>query len=109
MTTPLTDDDIDPSVTCGACDAVCCRLTVIVMPGDDVPCQFVERDEHGLEVMARNEEGWCRAIDPLRLNCTIYSRRPAVCRDFAMGSRACRSERADYREAMARAIPLRVV
>ena len=96
-------------VSCTSCDAVCCRLTVVVQPGDDVPRHLVERDEHGLEVMARNEEGWCVAIDPLRLDCTIYGRRPAICREFAMGSRACRAERDDYREAMTRAIPLRVL
>ena len=101
-------DDIDPSISCEACDAVCCRLTVVVMPSDRVPRHLVARSEHGLEVMAQNEEGWCVAIDPLRLRCTIYEQRPAICREFAMGSGACRSERASYRDTMTRAIPLTV-
>ncbi|MBN8481374.1 MAG: YkgJ family cysteine cluster protein [Xanthomonadales bacterium] len=109
MNLPAPDEEIDHTVACSACDAVCCRLTVVVMPSDDVPRHLVDRGELGLEVMAQNEEGWCLAIDPLRLDCTIYARRPAICREFAMGSRACRAEREDYRAAMARAIPLRVV
>lgn len=102
------DNDIDPTVSCAACDAVCCRLTVVVMPTDRVPRHLVARGDHGLEVMAQNEEGWCVAIDPLRLRCTIYEQRPLICREFEMASGACRAERATYRDAMTRAIPLTV-
>ena len=86
----------DPDVSCSSCDAVCCRLTVVVMPADQVPRHLVERNEHGVEVMAHDEDGWCVAVDPLRMCCSIYEQRPAICRKFAMGSEYCRDERAAY-------------
>lgn len=101
-------DDIDPSVSCSACDAVCCRLTVVLMPEDRIPAHLTARTAHGLDVMARDEDGWCVAVDPLRMCCSIYGQRPAICRKFAMGSQYCRAERKDYRERMARGIPLQL-
>ncbi|HEV8693564.1 MAG TPA: YkgJ family cysteine cluster protein, partial [Lysobacter sp.] len=52
-----------PPIHCGACDAVCCRLTVVLLPGDNVPEYLTTRTDAGLHVMARDEEGWCVAID----------------------------------------------
>lgn len=100
------DTDIDPSISCSDCDAVCCRLTVVLMPEDKVPAHLTARSERGLEVMARDEEGWCVAVDHLHMCCSIYAQRPAICRKFAMGSPFCRDERSEYRERMARGIPL---
>ena len=91
------DHRIDPTVSCSHCDAACCRLTVLVMPEDDVPRHFVERDEHGLERMAHGEDGWCAALDPLRMCCSVYDQRPGICRKFAMGGGYCRATREDYR------------
>jgi Fe-S-cluster containining protein len=104
----ISDDDsrIDPDISCSACDAVCCRLTVVVMPDDVVPRHLVERTSQGLDVMARDEEGWCVAVDHRHMCCSIYDQRPAICRKFAMGSAYCRSERKLYREQVARGIPL---
>ena len=104
----VSDDDrrIDPDISCSACDAVCCRLTVVVMPDDVVPRHLVERTNQGLDVMARDEEGWCVAVDHRHMCCSIYHQRPAICRKFAMGSAYCRSERKIYREQVARGIPL---
>ncbi|MFC3815576.1 YkgJ family cysteine cluster protein [Lysobacter sp. GCM10012299] len=96
-------------VSCSHCDAVCCRLTVVLMPEDDVPRHMVERRDGGPEVMARDEEGWCVAVDHSRMCCSIYDQRPGVCRKFAMGSAYCRSERAAYREMQAQAIPLALI
>jgi len=97
--------DIDPTVSCSRCDAVCCRLTVVVMGDDRVPSHLLERRD-GLTVMARDEEGWCVALDSARMCCSIYEDRPAVCRKFAMGGPYCRAERADYAERRARGIEL---
>lgn len=91
------DRHIDKSVSCSACDAVCCRLTVVVMPDDEVPRHLVERDGRGLDVMAHGEDGWCIALDHSRMCCSIYEQRPAICRKFAMGSAYCRDEREKYR------------
>ena len=90
-------EGVDPGVSCTACDAVCCRLTVVVMPEDEVPRHLVERNDHGVEVMAHGEDGWCVAVDPLRMCCSIYDQRPGICRKFAMGSEYCVEERESYR------------
>jgi uncharacterized protein len=92
------DQHVDGSVSCSHCDAVCCRLTVVVMPDDKVPRHLVERTAAGLNTMARSEEGWCVAVDPIHMHCTIYEQRPAICRKFAMGSAYCRDERSKYRD-----------
>lgn len=102
----LDEGGIDDSVSCARCDAVCCRLTVVLMPEDDVPRHLVERNEHGVEVMAHGEDGWCVAIDPLRMCCSIYDQRPGICRKFAMGSEYCRDERETYRTRYDPAPPL---
>lgn len=94
------------AVSCSRCDAVCCRLTVVVMPEDEVPRHLVERSERGLEVMARGEDGWCIALDHQRMCCSIYEQRPAICRKFAMGSAYCRAEREAYRHRYDQEIPL---
>lgn len=67
-----------------------------VLPGDEVPAHLLDTDDYGCTVMARNEEGWCAAIDPYHLRCTIYPQRPAICRQFRMGGDDCRSVRQDY-------------
>lgn len=103
---PRADADIDPGIHCSACDAVCCRLTVVLLPGDDVPERFTTWTEEGLHVMAHDEDGWCVALDGARLCCGIYDSRPAICRKFAMGGPYCRAVRADYVAHAPRAIPL---
>jgi Fe-S-cluster containining protein len=90
------EDPIDPNISCGKCEAVCCRLLVLVMPDDPTPRGYVAVDEHGLEVMARGEEGWCIALDMQRMCCSIYELRPQACRSFTMGASDCRGERAEY-------------
>jgi hypothetical protein len=62
---------IDRSVSCSACEAVCCRLTVVLMPGDHVPAGMVERGEHGVDVLKRGEDGWCVAGDRGPNSCGI--------------------------------------
>ena len=86
-------ESIDPSVQCTTCEAVCCRLTVVLMPEDHVPAWLVDHDEHGLEVLAKGEDGWCAAVNPNTSGCTIYEDRPTICRKFEMGSPSCRDER----------------
>ena len=93
-------------VDCLRCDAVCCRLTVVLMVDDDVPPRFTTRNDHGVEVMARDEDGWGVAIDQARMCCSIYEQRPAICRKFPMGGPYCREVRADYADRNARGIPL---
>jgi len=81
---------------CSRCDAVCCRLTIVVQPEDGVPAHLTNVDPSGLTVMARDEDGWCVAVDAARMCCSIYDARPQVCRAFAMGGPGCQAVRADY-------------
>ncbi len=99
MALPLieSDDSCDP-IACENCQACCCQLQVILLPGDAPPAHLVEVEEHGLDVMRRLDDGWCIALDRDTLRCTIYDLRPQVCRDFATGSPECREERAEWRE-----------
>ncbi|MEO6799220.1 MAG: YkgJ family cysteine cluster protein [Rhodanobacter sp.] len=92
-TTDPYEQSVDPGVHCDTCEAVCCRLTVVLMPEDRVPGWLIDHDEHGLEILAKGEDGWCAAVDPHTFRCTIYENRPGICRKYAMGSPSCRDER----------------
>jgi Fe-S-cluster containining protein len=96
MDAPEDREHIDRSIDCRRCEAVCCRLKVVLLPGDRVPARYLSGDEQGLPVLAKNEEGWCAALDPQHMRCTIYDDRPSLCREFAMGGESCRQERADW-------------
>ena len=91
---------------CSACDAVCCRLTVVLQPEDKIAGHLTTRTAAGLRVMARDEEGWCLALDGARMCCSIYPTHPSVCRRFALNGPYCREIRAEYRDHRARGIPL---
>ncbi len=58
-----------------------------------VPDMFVELDKWGGSSMLRLEDGWCAALDRDTMLCTIYEQRPLICREFAMGSDECITER----------------
>lgn len=83
---------------CRNCRAVCCRLTVVLQPGDTVPDRYIDDAHYGLPVMARLHDGWCVALDRDSFRCTIHAIRPQVCRDFDEGGRDCRLERAAHPE-----------
>jgi Fe-S-cluster containining protein len=93
---------------CDRCDAVCCRLTVLLQPEDRIPERYTTRTDEGLHVMARDAEGWCVAIDSARMQCGIYESRPRVCRRFVMAGPYCREIQADYRDRNLRGIPLQL-
>jgi uncharacterized protein len=86
------------AANCAKCDAVCCRLTVVLQPEDNIPAHLTTHLENGLHVMAKDKEGWCVAVDGTRMNCGIYETRPAVCRRFVMNGPYCKAIRADYAE-----------
>lgn len=83
---------------CAICDAVCCRLVVVLEPTDNIPEHLTTQLPQGHRVMAHAEDGWCVAMDRTRMNCGIYADRPAVCRRFVMGGPYCKAIRADYRQ-----------
>ena len=85
--------EIDASVSCSTCEACCCKLEVLLMGDDDVPLRFVDEDEWGGSVMRRLDDDWCAALDRNTMLCTIYERRPDVCRVYQMGAADCLVER----------------
>ena len=81
---------------------------MVVQPEDHVPAHYTTITAAGLEVMARDAEGWCVAIDGAHMQCSIYETRPQVCRRFTMSGPYCREVQADYRDRNARGIPLQL-
>ena len=104
------DSKIDPNISCTKCEAVCCRLTVVIADSDRVAEHLTTHSENGIKIMAHGEDGWCVALDRVNRNCGIYTTRPDVCRRFAMGAGYCRLERENFADAIAAGkIPLRLV
>lgn len=87
------DTDDSAAISCATCEACCCRLEVLLMGEDDVPARLTARDQWGGWVMRRLEDGWCAALDRNTLRCTIYARRPNVCREYQVGDYECMGER----------------
>ena len=83
-----------PAVHCNTCRANCCKLEVILMGEDDIPSELIHIDRWGGHVMARLDDGWCVALNRDTMLCSIYERRPGVCREYEMGGDDCRIERA---------------
>ena len=84
----------DTEASCANCEACCCRLEVMLISDTGVPDHFIEMDKWGGMSMHRLEDGWCAALDRMTMMCTIYDRRPWVCREFEMGEYECMIERA---------------
>lgn len=84
-----------PAVTCDTCRASCCRLEVLLISDTGVPARHIAVDEWGAETMRRLDDGWCSALDRQTMLCTIYDHRPWICREFAMGSYECLTERSE--------------
>jgi len=89
-------ESIQP-VLCSNCPAICCQLKVLLLPGDNVPEHYIDIDEHGMEILGKLDDGWCVALDRDNMCCSMYERRPFVCREFAMGETDCLDERATWR------------
>ncbi|WP_338111904.1 YkgJ family cysteine cluster protein [Rhodocyclus tenuis] len=92
----MSGNAVTTPVSCASCEACCCRLEVMLMGGDEVPPAFTRQDRWGGWVMHRRDDGWCAALDRQSMRCTIYSRRPQICRDYATGADDCLGERAQY-------------
>jgi Fe-S-cluster containining protein len=88
-----TDTDAVVTVSCGTCEACCCRLEVLLSGEDQVPARFTTEDRWGGSVMRRLADGWCAAVDRDTMCCIIYRRRPDVCREYPMGEHECIGER----------------
>ena len=83
---PIFLDDLPACTSCGNC---CHLLVELAAQGDDVPEEFVV-EHSGVRCMDQRGDGACIALDPVTRLCTIYERRPQVCRDFQRGEALCR-------------------
>jgi Fe-S-cluster containining protein len=84
---------LSKDVTCSTCKANCCRLEVILITDTGVPDNYVETDQWGGMRMVRLDDGWCAALDRHTMMCSIYEKRPLICREFEMGGYECLLER----------------
>ncbi|MDU0354269.1 YkgJ family cysteine cluster protein [Paraglaciecola aquimarina] len=80
-------------ITCSTCQANCCRLEVLLISDTGVPEEFIAEDQWGSMTMARLDDGWCAALDRSTMLCSIYEKRPLICREFEMGGYECLEER----------------
>lgn len=55
----------------------------------EVPARFVTTNEQGGTSLVRLEDGWCAALDRRTMSCSIYPRRPWICREFELGGDEC--------------------
>jgi len=81
------------AVSCSTCAACCCRLEVLLITDTGVPERFIDEDAWGGQVMRRLDDGWCAALDRDSMRCTIYEKRPLICREYELGSDDCLEER----------------
>lgn len=73
---------------CAGCGQ-CCHLVVQLDPRvDSVPEEFVVEHD-GVRCLDQRGNGACVALNPVTQFCTIYERRPQVCRDFQRGEALC--------------------
>ncbi len=86
----------DVEVTCANCEACCCRQEAMLFNDTEVPDHLTEINSQGERSMARLEDGWCKALDRNTMFCTIYEKRPWICREFVLGEYECLAARADH-------------
>jgi Fe-S-cluster containining protein len=86
----------ETKVSCERCHACCCSLEVLLISETGVPESFIDTDAWGGDVMLRLDDGFCAALDRDTYLCTIYEKRPWVCREFASGSDDCIEQRLSY-------------
>lgn len=86
----------DTPVTCANCQASCCHLQAMLFNDIQVPVELTTTDERGEKSMTRLPDGWCVALDRKTMKCTIYEKRPWICREFEMGEYDCLEVRATY-------------
>jgi Fe-S-cluster containining protein len=60
---------------------------------DQVPMEFTERTQDLYVRMRQASNGWCAALNPHTMLCTIYEKRPFLCREYAVGDYDCLNER----------------
>jgi Fe-S-cluster containining protein len=86
------------AISCSTCRALCCRLEVRLIDEADelIPVELTEQVDSLYYVMKRGEDGWCEALNRETMLCSIYEKRPFICRDYQLGDYDCINERNKY-------------
>ena len=66
---------------------------MVLIDDPDVPEHLSDRSDCGGQVMRRQEDGWCVALDRNTMRCTIYAARLQICREYAVCRLDCLAER----------------
>jgi len=82
-------------ITCATCQALCCRLEVRLIDDSDdqVPTRYTQKRDNLYMVMKQGKDGWCEAVDRTTMLCSIYEKRPYLCREYQCGDYDCLVER----------------
>ncbi|OFZ48374.1 MAG: hypothetical protein A2381_04225 [Bdellovibrionales bacterium RIFOXYB1_FULL_37_110] len=82
-------------ITCATCRALCCRLEVRLIDDSDdqVPQRYTQKMDNLYTVMKQGKDGWCVAVDRSTMLCSIYEKRPYLCREYQCGADDCLVER----------------
>lgn len=107
---PVSSASVKRKANCAQCEAVCCRLIVVLDSEDNIPQHLTAHlpGRPDVNVMAHSDDGWCVAMDRTHMNCGIYENRPSVCRRFFMSGPYCNAIRAEYAEERSRRIHITV-
>ncbi len=83
------------TINCSTCTALCCRLEVRLIDDSDeqVPIELTEQVEGLYYAMKREKDGWCKALNRETMLCSIYEKRPYLCREYKVGDYDCINER----------------
>jgi hypothetical protein len=85
--------DIDCASLIHLCKARCCTFTVFCS-AQDLDERVVQWDySQPYRIRRREEDGYCAHSEPQTHRCTIYDKRPAVCRTYD-----CRKDRRIWRD-----------
>ena len=71
-------DDISGGEFCKNCRTICCRNALIAL----FPCEIGKLKEGIQGFLKSNNDKWCYYFDNNGRNCSIYDKRPIICRIF---------------------------
>jgi uncharacterized protein len=87
----------DGFVPCNGCTLCCRRELVVLMPEDGDPAAYETRPVGGqFRALAHKPDGSCVYLGPG--GCTIYARRPTICRAYDCGAQFRQFTRAQRRQ-----------
>ena len=90
--------EMNKTINCSTCRALCCRLEARLIDDSDeqVPIELTEQVEGIYFAMKRGKDGWCEALNRETMLCSIYEKRPYICRQYKLGDYDCINERNKY-------------